>query len=64
MLKITKKVKLKLAGLDGNAFLLMGAFAQQARREKWTQPEIDEVLKECRSADYEHLLATLLSVCK
>lgn len=59
-----KKVKLELIGLDGNAFALMGAFQKQARREKWTQTEIDEVLKECRSGDYNHLLSTLISVCE
>ena len=38
---VNKKVKLELVGLDGNAFFLMGAFQRQARREKWTQEEID-----------------------
>lgn len=60
----TKKVKLKLQGLDGNCFALMGAFKQQARREKWTPEEIDEVLKECMSGDYDHLLRTLMEVCE
>ena len=27
-----KKVKLKLVGLDGNAYALMGAFQRQARK--------------------------------
>ena len=59
-----KKVKLKLVGLDSNAFSLMGAFSQRARKEKWTKEEIDLVLSECRSGDYDHLLATLLEVTK
>lgn len=59
-----KKVKLRLVGLDGNAFSLMGAFSKQARREKWTTEEIDAVLKECRSGDYNHLLKTLMRVTK
>lgn len=53
-------VKLELVGLDGNAFSLMGAFQRQARREKWAQDEIETVLTECRSGDYNHLLATLM----
>ena len=59
-----KKVKLKLVGLDGNAFALMGAFQQQACKEKWTPDEIRMVLDECSSGDYDHLLATLMEVTR
>lgn len=61
---VNKQVKLQLVGLDGNAFALMGAFSQRARREGWTKDEIDAVLKECQSSDYNHLLATLADHCK
>jgi hypothetical protein len=54
------KVKMQLAGLDGNAFALMGAFSRNARRQGWTSDEIDTVLTECRSGDYDHLLCTLM----
>ena len=57
-----KKVKLKLVGLDGNSFSLMGAFQRQARKEGWSKEEIDQVLDECRSGDYNHLLSTLMEV--
>ena len=57
-----KKVKLKLVGLDGNAYALMGAFQRQARKEKWTPDEIKMVLDECMSGDYDHLLTTLMEV--
>ena len=50
--QVPKKVRLKLVGLDGNAFFLMGAFARQARREGWTKAEIDAVLNEAKSSDY------------
>lgn len=60
---IDKKVKLKLVGLDGNAYYLMGAFKNQARKENWTKEEIDTVLNECTSGDYDHLLATLSDHC-
>jgi len=59
-----KKVKLNLVGLDGNAFSLMGAFQKQARRENWTKEEIDTVINECMSGDYDHLLQTLIGVCE
>ena len=54
------KVKMQLAGLDGNAFALMGAFSRNASRQGWTRDEIDTVLTECRSGDYDHLLCTLM----
>lgn len=54
------KVKMQLAGLDGNAFALMEAFSRNARRQGWTSDEIDTVLTECRSGDYDHLLCTLM----
>ena len=54
-----KKVSLELVGLDGNAFSLMGAFSRQAKKESWTDDEINEVLTECKKGDYDHLLRTL-----
>ena len=48
------KVKMQLDGLDGNAFALMGAFSRNASRQGWTRDEIDTVMKECRSGDYDH----------
>ena len=60
----TKKVTLELVGLDGNAYSLMGAFQRQARKEKWEKSEIDAVLEECMSGDYDHLLCTLVAHCQ
>ncbi len=60
---VTKKVKLQLVGLNGNAFALMGAFQRQARREGWTPEEIRAVLTECKSGDYDHLLCVLMDHC-
>ena len=55
-----KKVNMRLEGLDGNAFSLLGAFQRQAKREGWTKEEIDEVINEATSDDYNHLLCTLI----
>lgn len=38
-----KTVKLRLVGLDGNAFFILGAFTRAARREGWAEAEIDAV---------------------
>jgi hypothetical protein len=63
-MKTTKKIKLNLVGLDGNSFYLMGAFSRQARKEGWSKEEIAEVMKECESGDYDHLLQTLTKYTK
>ncbi len=62
VLNINKKIHLNLGALDGNAFVLMGAFSRQAKRERWTKEEIKAVLDECMSRDYSHLLSTLTQV--
>jgi len=65
MEKINRKpVKLRLVGLDGNAYSLMGAWRTQARKEGWSQEEITAVLNEAKSGDYNHLLCTLSEHCK
>jgi hypothetical protein len=61
---VNKKIKLKLVGIDGNAFSIMGAFANQARKEKWTKAEIDSVLEECMKDSYDHLLCVVMAHCE
>lgn len=63
-MNVTKKVTLNLEKLDSNAYSLMGAFRQQARKEGWTESEIDEVLDKCKLGDYDHLLQTLIKVTR
>lgn len=60
---LNKKVKLNLVGLDGNAFVLMGAFQRQAKVEKWEQDEISYVINKCMSGDYDNLLGVLMKYC-
>jgi len=57
------KVNLTLVGMDGNAFVILGAFQRQARMDGWTAEEINEVMDEARSGDYDNLLATISSHC-
>ena len=59
-----KKVALTLTGLDGNAFVLMGAFQAQAKKEGWTDDEIKAVLDDCMSGNYDHLLRVLMAHCE
>lgn len=58
-----KTVTLNLVGLDSNAFVLLGAFKIQARKENWSKEEIDAVVKEAMNGDYDHLLCTLSDHC-
>jgi hypothetical protein len=57
------KVKLQLVGLDGNAFNLMAQYRRAARQQGVPPEEIQAVLDDCRSGDYDHLLQVLMSVC-
>jgi hypothetical protein len=54
-------VELELVGLDGNAFSLMGAFSRAAKKQGRTKEEIDAVLADCMSGDYNHLLNVLMN---
>ena len=58
-----KKINLKLVGMDGNAFFILGAFQKQAKKEGWTGAEIDAVLDKATSGDYNNLLATITDHC-
>lgn len=55
-----KKVKMSLVGRDGNAFSIMAAFQSNARKQGWSQEEIDAVILEATSGDYNHLLQTIM----
>ena len=57
---VNKTVNLNLIGVDGNALSIIGAFQKQARKEGWTNEEIEIVTKEAQSDDYDHLLAVML----
>ena len=61
---INKSVNLELAGLNGNAFVLMGAFQNKARKEGWTPEEIKAVTDEAKSSDYDNLVFVLSNHCE
>jgi len=61
---MNKKVILELVGIDGNAYSIMGAWKQAARRQGWTEAECKVVLDEAMSGDYNHLLATIIGYTK
>lgn len=50
------KPKLKLLGKDGNAFAILGAAGQAARKAGWQKEKITEYTEKAMSGDYNHLL--------
>ena len=60
MSTVEKKVTIELVGLDGNAFSVMSAWSRAARKQGWTKEEIDTVLGEAKSGDYDNLLSVII----
>jgi hypothetical protein len=57
----TKQPKLQLVGEDGNAFFIMARAIEVNRRAKYyTDPEMDEIMTEAKSGDYDNLLGTFI----
>lgn len=54
------QVKVKLTGTDGNAFSIMGRVQLAAKRAGVPLADIDAVMEEAMSGDYDHLLATMM----
>lgn len=59
-----RTVNFNLIGQDGNAFFLLGAWRKQARRDGWSSEDIDKVINEATSGDYNHLISTLAAHSK
>lgn len=55
-----KPIELDLVGIDGNAFSLMGVWRREAKKQDRTSEEIEAVLKDCQSGDYNNLLQVLI----
>jgi len=55
------KVPLKLVGLDGNAFSILGAFQSAAREHGWEKEKIKAVLDQAMSGDYNNLLNIIMN---
>ena len=55
-----EKVRLRLVGLDGNAFSLLAAFSRAARKQGWSGEAVKAVCDAATTGDYDHLLQTLM----
>ena len=58
-----KTINFNLIGQDGNAFVLLGGWRRQARREGWSNEDINKVVDKSTSGDYNNLLSTLSAHC-
>ena len=55
-----RKVLGSFDGINGNAFMLMGYFQQQVKRQRFSKEWIQSVLDKAMSKDYDYLVGTLL----
>ena len=62
--RINKTVPTTLVGVNGNAFAIMGHFRYHARKAGWSEQEIETVLEEAKSSDYNYLVSYIDSYCK
>jgi len=54
-----ENISVKLVGLDGNAFSIMGRVLDAMKKANIPQSEIDAFLSEATSNNYDALLATV-----
>lgn len=50
------KIVIDLTGPDGNAWALMGYATRFAKQIGWDKIEIEELINDMKSSDYEHLV--------
>lgn len=56
-----KKPKVRLQGIDGNAFVIMGTVTRALRRAGYSQEDIERYRKEAMSGDYDNLLQVTMN---
>jgi hypothetical protein len=56
----TTKPVVQLSGIDGNAFMILGACLKAARKAKMSKEWQDKFLNEAKAGDYDHLLQTAI----
>jgi hypothetical protein len=59
-----KKPYVKLSGLDGNAFSIMGRARSAMRECGWTNAEIGEATDDMMAGDYNALLRAVCKYCE
>ena len=58
-----RAVNYDMIGRNGNAFVLLGGWQRQARREGWSDEDVNKVVDKATSGDYNNLLSVLSAHC-
>lgn len=53
-----RKITIDLTGPEGNAFCVLGIITRLMKTLGYSKPQIDAVMQQLTSGDYEHLIAT------
>lgn len=56
-----RTVPYTLVGQNSNAYHLLGGWADAAKKNGWKKEDIDKVIEEATSGDYEDLLRVLVA---
>lgn len=62
-MKVSGKMKVEfyMSEYEGeNAFLILGAWSRAAKKQGFSQEEINTVLQDAQSSDYEHLCKVIM----
>lgn len=59
-----EKPRVKLVGMDGNAFSILSRVKTAMKKGGWSKKEIENFLEEAMSGDYDHLLQTVIKYCE
>jgi len=51
-----KKPTVKLSGIDGNAFTIMGVVSKALRRAGFPEADVEKYMEESMAGDYNNLL--------
>ena len=51
-----KKPTVKLSGIDGNAFTIMGVVSKALRKAEFPKEHVDKYMEESMAGDYNNLL--------
>jgi len=54
------QLSVKLIGVDGNAFSIIGQCKAAMMKAKWPRDKMDAVVNDMMSGDYDHLLQVVL----
>lgn len=53
------EITVKIVGVNGNAFCILGICTREMKRHNLPKSEIDNFMSEATSGDYNHLLCTV-----